>query len=171
MAGSLGHLARRFFDVLLARPLSVEEQTEIAAWLEPGLAAVFFAQPAADQRHGHHAASVVLATGSPEPVLVRAALVHDVGKRHSRLGVLGRTLATILVRLGLPLFTRARLYRDHGELGAFELEALGAEAVVVAFARSHHHDRDPVIPIDAWTLLQNADQPPKTGTMVRSRII
>jgi hypothetical protein len=59
--------------------------------------------------------------------------------------------------------TRWRLYRDHGETAASELESLGCEGVIVDFARHHHGERPLDIPNATWNLLQLADQPPKTS--------
>jgi hypothetical protein len=165
--GSLGHLTRRFFDVLLATPLDAAERAAVEGWLDPGQTWLFFSQPDADQRHGLHAGLIVL-DGGADPETIRAALLHDVGKRHARLGVIGRSLASISIRLGLPLSRRWRLYRDHGATAAWELEALGCDGIVVDFAR-HHHDRRPdTIPSPTWDLLQLADQPPKTGSKPRA---
>ena len=72
MPGSLSHLARRFFDVLFARPLGAEERAEIERWLSPFTAQVFFSQADADQRHGYHAATVVAGAGVDEPPVIRA---------------------------------------------------------------------------------------------------
>jgi putative nucleotidyltransferase with HDIG domain len=163
MPGSLGHLSRRFVDVLLSTALDAAERTAVEMWLDNGQAWVFFSQPNPDQRHGFRAALVAIAGGG-EMDVIRAALLHDVGKRHARLGVLGRTFATIAIRLGLPMTTRWRLYRDHGETAASELESLGCEGVIVDFARHHHGGRPLDIPTVTWNLLQLADQPPKTGT-------
>ncbi len=162
MPGSLGHLSGRFIDVLFATALDAAERAAVETWLDSGQAWVFFSQPDPDQRHGFRAALVAIAGGG-EMDVIRAALLHDVGKRHARLAVLGRTIATIAIRLGLPLTTRWRLYRDHGETAASELESLGCEGVIVDFARHHHGQRPLGIPTDTWNLLQLADQPPKTG--------
>ena len=162
MPGSLGHLTRRFFDVLFSTPLDAAERAAVEGWLDGGQAWVFFSQPDPDQRHGFHAALVAIAGGGKLDV-VRAALLHDVGKRHARLGVFGRAFASMAIRLGLPLTRRWRLYRDHGETAAWELEGLGCEGVIVDFARHHHGGRPLDIPAVTWDLLQLADQPPKTG--------
>lgn len=170
MPGSLGHLTRRFFDVLSSKPLDAAEVAAVESWLSPGPAFLFFSQPDADQRHGYEAALVVLASGEAHPSLVRAALLHDIGKRHTGLGVVGRSLTTMSIRLRLPLTRRGRLYRDHGETAARELAALGCEPPVVEFARHHHGHRPPGIAPSVWDLLQRADEPAKTGSRVRARI-
>jgi len=168
--GSLSHLARRFFDVLLARPLDHAEATAVENWLDESESRLFFSQPEADQRHAYHAALVVLAAGNMGGTVLKAALLHDVGKRHARLGVVAMSLVSVLIRLGLPMSARGRQYRDHGEAAARELEELGCDDLIVAFARHHHDGRPPGFPEPVWDLLQRADEPPKTGESLRSRI-
>lgn len=170
MPGSLSHLARRFFDVLMAHPLDRAETAEVASWLDRGEAKVFFSQSDPDQRHGYHAAQVVLASGTRSVPVIKAALLHDVGKRHARLGVVARSLVSVLIGLRLPLPSRGRQYRDHGEAAARELDEIGCEALVVEFARHHHGERPAGIPQATWDLLQLADEPPKTGDTLRGRI-
>jgi hypothetical protein len=48
-------------------------------------------------------------------------------------------------------------YLEHGQAGALELDILGAEPIVVDFARHHHGGRPDSISEDDWTLLQAAD--------------
>ncbi len=161
MTESVTHLIRRFFDVLFARPLNASERAAVRSWLGPEMAALFFAQAPHDQRHGYAAALSVIAAGRDEPETITAALMHDVGKRHSRLGVVGRSLASIFVGLRLPLTERMKLYRDHGLHAARELAELGAPALAVDFALHHHGSRPPSIDADTWRVLKDADQPPK----------
>ncbi|HEX9864469.1 MAG TPA: HDIG domain-containing protein [Acidimicrobiia bacterium] len=170
MPGSLRHLAGRFFDVLSSKPLSAAETAAVRGWLTPAEAGVFFSQPTADQRHGYHAATIVDDAGERDLAVLRAALLHDIGKRHARLGVIGRTFASLLIRFRLPLTAKARLYRGHGELAAEELEQMGCETLVIEFARHHHGARPDVVPPATWDLLQLADEPPKTRTSARARI-
>lgn len=162
MPGSLSHLSRRFFDVLLSRPLAATEIAAVRTWLHGPEAEIFFGQPHADQRHGYHAALTVIAAGDADVSVIRAALLHDIGKRHAGLGLIGRSLSSMLIRSGLPLTTRAKLYRDHGEIAAGELTELACEPLVIEFARHHHGERPTAITPTSWDLLQLADQPPKT---------
>jgi putative nucleotidyltransferase with HDIG domain len=160
--GSLSHLTGRFFDVLLARPLQDFEQATVGTWLNELELSLFFAQPRVDQRHGYTAALTVVAGGVSDPTVIRAALLHDVGKRHARLGVIGRVFASLLILFHVPLRGRLLAYQDHGEVAAKELEAMGSEPLIVEFARHHHDERPSIIDVDTWSLLQLADQPPKT---------
>lgn len=163
MPGSFGHLVARFFDYLRSQPLSDHERARVAEWLEPAELALFFSQAHPDQAHGYHAASVVVGSTLSEPTLIRAALLHDIGKRHAGLGVVGRSVASILIRLHLPLTARMASYRDHGPIGADELSRAGSPALVVDFARHHHARRPDTIDAGAWDVLQAADLPAKPG--------
>lgn len=159
------HLTARFFDVASARsPLTPAEQAEVEHWLRPAETALFFDQMPADQRHGLSAARWVEARAPGRPDLVRAALVHDVAKRHARMGVIARVLASLCLELGIPVKGRYAVYRDHPEIGARELEELGAEPIVVSFARHHHGPAPAGFPIEEWTLLREADK-------VRPRVV
>lgn len=93
---------------------------------------------------------------------VTAALLHDVGKRHSALGVPARVVASLMIKMRLPLPTRFRQYRDHGRIAADELESLGAPILAVAFARHHHESRPAEVEPRTWEILIRSDQPAKT---------
>lgn len=170
MPGSAPHLFHRFFDVLLARPLTEAERGAVEAWLTPQLAWLFFAQPIADQRHGFEAACVVATLGDDGDDAIVAALTHDVAKRHSRLGVIGRSVASVLIKMRARLSTRMATYRDHGLIGARELAEAGAPGLAIDFAMHHQGERPPSIPAQTWELLVRADQPPKAWASIRGRI-
>jgi putative nucleotidyltransferase with HDIG domain len=159
MPGSLAHLTARFFDVLTARPLDLVEKTTVETWLSPQLHQLFFEQSAPDQRHGYEAALSVISQGVNDEDVVVAALVHDVGKRHARLGVVGRSVASLLILARLPLTERMKTYRDHGIIGAKELADLGAPAVAIDFALHHHGERPHGFDARTWDALEKADEP------------
>lgn len=158
MPGTLRHLSGRFFDVLSAKPLDSAERATVESWLAPELSDIFFSQPSPDQRHGYAAGLFVLEAGA-EPEVVTAALLHDTGKRHSGLGVMGRVFASLLIKWRLPLPPRVRSYRDHGLLAAGELSSAGAPSLAIDYALHHHHSRPASIPAATWELLELADRP------------
>ncbi|MGH8912133.1 MAG: hypothetical protein ACRDVD_06440 [Acidimicrobiia bacterium] len=156
MPGRWSHLALRFVDVVTSRPLDAVERAGVRRWLaSPSEEAGFFAQSDADQRHGYASALSATAATPGRPEVVRAALLHDIGKRHAHLGPIARSAASIAIRLSLPLAPRWELYRDHGNLSAAELS--GAEPLVVEFARHHHGDRPDSISPEDWAVLIEAD--------------
>jgi hypothetical protein len=143
--------------VLAARRLSPQEQDEVAGWLRPEEAPMYWAQQRADQRHGLVTARKLAAQAPDDLELIRAGLLHDVGKSGVRISAVGRSLATLADLAGLPLSARYRKYRDHGPIGGAALAELGAEALTVAFAS--HHPGAPPAGTDAvrWQLLLEAD--------------
>ena len=138
--------------------------------MTPETGEIFFSQGDADQRHGYHAALVVVAAGVTDRDVIAAALLHDVGKRHARLGIVGRSLASVLILARIPLGERLSAYRDHGMLGARELAGVGAPSLAIDFAMHHHGSRPPTINPEVWEVLVQADQPPKTMSSLMGRI-
>ena len=148
-----GHLARRFFGALRPGGPSPEDR----AWVETVLIRAKFAlwarQPGHDQRHSAGVARQVEAAlaGGPHAGDTRwlaCALLHDIGKLASGLGVSARVLATLFGRatdgaggrLGGTAGMRRRiaLYLRHPELGADMIELAGGRAEVAHWAAAHH---------------------------------
>ena len=159
MPGTWGHLAKRYRDGVSSAPLSPAEWSWVESFLADPERVAFREQPTADQRHGYEAARVAEAILGSDRSGVRAALLHDIGKRHARLGLLGRALVSVAIRLRVPLWERARIYRDHGQIGSVELSGWGAELLVVEFARNHHGTRPPSIEEAVWEALCETDKP------------
>lgn len=169
MPGSFGHLSSRFFDYLRAKPLSDEDTETVTTILTAAEARIFFEQSQRDQAHGFDAALVVLESGQSTEERLRAALLHDVGKRGAGLGVIRRVAASLLIKVGLPLTRKMKLYRDHGPVGAAELETAGSPLLVVEFARAHHGPRPATLSEEDWVLLQSADVPSNARLARRRR--
>jgi hypothetical protein len=129
----------------------------VAGLLDDTLAALFWDQPIVDQRHAIDAAHLVLEHLPGNAAAARAALLHDIGKRHARLGIPGRILATLLALLHLPAPGRLGVYLDHARLGAEDLVESGAGELEVAYARHQDDDRPEAISPAVWRVLKLAD--------------
>jgi hypothetical protein len=154
------HLATRFLGVLLSRPLGPGRQDDVARILTPAEADLFFRQQAMDQRHGYLVAQRVKASLPGNRDAIAAALLHDVGKATSKLGPVARSVATILATVRIPLASRWRAYRDHGTIGAAELQAAGARPLAVGFAAGQ-----PTGDSRVWQALVEADNGPGWGQL------
>ncbi|MBA2338528.1 MAG: hypothetical protein H0V96_12380, partial [Acidimicrobiia bacterium] len=85
------HLVRRFFQVLLARPLTAAESAQVDPVLDESSRSLFDDQDVADQRHALTVFHRVAAGTDAAPAR-QAALLHDVGKTGLGLGAVGRTV-------------------------------------------------------------------------------
>ena len=108
------HLVRRFFTSLSTRP----PETKDIAWVNEQLLESEFElwcrMKPHDQRHSIEVARRFIElhpTFSRDEVA--AALLHDIGKVHSELGVMGRVVATIVG----PKGTKFREYHNHEVIG------------------------------------------------------
>lgn len=151
------HLVKRFFGHVTAPGLTPNEQQSVHDRLDPVAAELFWAQSIADQRHAFEVAVAVDTALPGDDEAFVAALLHDVGKRHTALGALRRSIATVLDGAGLPMTTPMHRYRLHGPIGAAELSAAGFDGIIVAFA-AHHPDPAPDgIDEERWQALLEAD--------------
>lgn len=155
---SLPHLIRRFFRSLVARRPDPADQLFIASVLHGPVAQLFALLPAMDQTHSVRTARRVTEAEPGRFDLVRAALLHDVGKAHAGMGILGRSVSSLLAMFHLPVTARMRVYLDHGRLGSVDLVSSGETGIVVAFADGHKSASAPpgIDPAD-WALLRRAD--------------
>lgn len=154
----LPHLGRRFLGSLRARRTTPAEQLWVAAHLEGEPARLFFAQCAMDQRHALDTALRLQRDYPERRDLGRAALLHDVGKTPSGLGVAGRSVASLLAIAHLRAPRRMAQYLDHGRVGAAALRAAGEGPLPLAFAEFHHDPQvPPGIAAHDWKALRAAD--------------
>ena len=155
---TIGHLVRRFVWTIRAKPLSPREQAEADGLLREVERPLFWGQPFVDQRHGLQGARRVLAAQPGARSVARAALLHDVGKRHAGLGTMRRSLASGFRLFGLrPPWWRS--YYDHGRIGSRELAELAAEELVIEWARVHADGPRPsTITAEEWAALKAADR-------------
>ncbi len=110
-----------------------------SAWLEENEVPVFYEQSAVDQHHAQQVAEWLLSKGHQDRVLVRAALLHDVGKACANITVVHRIVWVIGLHLGDAfghcLARKSRVFQallKHAELGASRLRGAQADPRVVA---------------------------------------
>lgn len=113
-------------------------ELDVRAWLAERERGLFFDQSGADQRHALRVAHLLLARGHTDRLLVRAALLHDVGKSGRGVSLAARVTWVLAARLSTRV--RARMARlsswrplaDHAAVGAGRLRAAGVDARLVA---------------------------------------
>jgi hypothetical protein len=141
------HLVRRFVRALWpGRPRAAD-----VAWVESMLTSeelsLWRGLPAHDRRYSIRVARRVeqLLCGTPfadDRRWPAVAVLHDIGKLDSALGVTGRALATVAgtvrpaTRRSAGRFGR---YLRHDEIGAELLRGAGAREEAARWAAAHHH--------------------------------
>ena len=130
----------------------------MAGLLEEPEKDLFWSQQLTDLRHAHDCARYVSDRMPDRRDLARAALLHDLGKQRSRLGPIGRSIATLLAAVGIRGSSRHASYTRHAHEGAAFLADAGAERLVVAYTRHHHEERPAWFAADEWDLLMTADR-------------
>ena len=118
-------------------------------YLSPAQVALFLRQGSADQRHAIAVSERLRAAGKNDVALLRAALLHDVGKTDSRICLWHRVLYVVLSWAmpslletlaertdgeGKPLW----VLKHHEERGAALAREAGAGPVATALIANHH---------------------------------
>ena len=174
-----GHLARRFFGSLSAASLAEADCILVAEVLSVQEFELWQRQPLADRRHSVQVARQVESELAKRParfaddddvgwVLV-AALLHDIGKVESGLGIWGRVAATVVVKVcGRATVRRwserdsfrGRLgrYLSHPELGAELLRRAQSDRRTIAWVKEHHQNQATwVTPPELARILHQSD--------------
>ncbi len=122
------HLVSRFFGTISGASPSPEDLAEVESLLLDSEFRLWQKLPAMDQRHSiavlHRFTTLRPGATRPEK---RAALLHDIGKIESNLGVLGRVLATLVGRRG----ERFKAYHDHEKIGSQMLQNINSDLVTI----------------------------------------
>lgn len=139
------HLAQRTLWSLRKPVPDPDGEQWLLGLLSPAETVLYRSMAEVDRAHAILCARAVESWGTE---VVVASALHDVGKTQAGLGTPGRVLASFA---GLLIADQARTwdtrggllgqigrYLDHSEIGARELEAAGASALAVAWAREHH---------------------------------
>ena len=170
------HLSRRFFGALWPGAPRAADVEWVRGVLNDAEFTQFRRQPNHDQRHAIGVARDVeqRLAGTPyagDPRWPEAALLHDIGKLDSRLGVYGRVVATVSASVAgrdtaehwstSSGFTRrVGLYLRHAELGADRIRLAQGSEEAARWAAAHHHPEEwdaTGIPTDVVTALDAAD--------------
>lgn len=147
------------------KALSVDDHAEVErllASVTPTAHDLFYTMSLADQQHSLRVCQGLRARGCRDEEMLRAALLHDVGKAQGRVPfwtrpaiVLGKLCAPqLLARLALPpssaafsslpTWRRALSYAWwHAEVGADLCAAAGLSECVVLYVRTHHQAHGP----------------------------
>ncbi len=148
------HLSGRFVGALWPGSPRADDVAWVEAVLTPGGFVQFRRQPNHDQRHAIGVARDVQARlddtpYADDPRWLSAALLHDIGKLDSHLGVYGRVVATAsgaaVGRDHAAAWSESRgftrrvgLYLRHAELGADRIRLAGEPEEAARWAASHH---------------------------------
>ena len=147
--GRSAHLARRFVTSLRGRSPEPADQRWVEGLLSPNERGLWERMTPTDQAHGVEVARRTI-DSFDEPEVLRAALLHDVGKIEGRAGVMLRVVATLLgpvvsqaraasfAQRGGVIGTVGRQLR-YPALGAELLAVAGSPTIVVQWAAEHHH--------------------------------
>jgi hypothetical protein len=171
-----GHLTRRFVGALRPGGPSAADTTWVRGVLTDPEYDLWARLPGHDRRHAVAVARRVdhaLAPdgGGADPRWLAAALLHDVGKLDAGLGVVGRSVATVMGAVAGPsrvdrwaqtsgFRRRAAWYLHHDDRGADRIRAAGGREDAARWASAHHHRTrwpESGVPITVAEALEAAD--------------
>jgi hypothetical protein len=165
-----GHLARRFIGSIRARLLDEADLELVRRSLLPAELVCWEQLGRADRAESVATARAVIQALGPDadPRWLAAALLHDVGKASSKLGVVGRSGATVMATLSGSRRARGWTgavgrYVNHDELGSDRLRKAGARTEAVVWAAAHHRRElwpGTRIPPEICEILATADGEP-----------
>lgn len=124
--------------------------------LPPPLFELFSRMAPEDQRHGLEVLAILEERGASDPLLLQAALLHDLGKADSGVAIAHRILRVLLARrvpriwgwlCRQPTGWRRPFWvvTNHPERGAVWIEAMGGERSLALLVRYHEADAP-----DSW---------------------
>lgn len=157
----MGRLVARSFRGL-APGLATPDDGFAATHLTEAELALYQAMDPRDRDHACRVARRLLAVApDADAILVRAALLHDVGKSQSPYRLWERIAVhlwspddPVLARLPQGCTAVWRRHRDHAERGAAAVRAAGGDPRVADLVERHHRPGDD----DALLLLARADE-------------
>lgn len=125
----MGHLVRRFFQSLSRRVPDDAETADLRVLMTTNEYELWKSMSASDQRHSLMVVKRFrqrLPDATPDEIV--GVALHDVGKVESRLGTIGRVVATVVG----PRTKRFASYHEHERIGQRLLRAGGSSSAVLA---------------------------------------
>lgn len=133
------HLLRRFMESVRVTSLSVHDMKWVEEHLTSSELELFNKMQVMDKTHSVGVARRLLDVHpDSDRFAVAAALLHDVGKAQSCLGVMARVAATILG----PRTSAWRDYRNHEQIGRHMCRAAGIDSRVCDLVGGGGPDRE-----------------------------
>ena len=125
----IGHLARRFRGACSSAAPPAADDDWAVRRLTAAEAGLWWEMMHQDRRHSVEVARRFIERLPDAPrAAVAAALLHDVGKSDSRLGVWARVATTVLG----PRTARWHRYHDHERIGVAMLRTAGSDPLTIA---------------------------------------
>jgi len=143
----------QFFGALAARRRPPDDAPARRVLPEP-LGRLFAAMPAEDRRHGLRVLAGLEAAGERDPLLLQAALLHDVGKAEAGVGLVHRVARVLLARRAGPVWSWLAgwptgwrrpfwVVANHPARGAVWVEAVGGDPDLAQLIRHHEAEAPP----------------------------
>lgn len=153
----------QFGHQVTARPLSGERLKEVAEHLTPAEMGLYGRYDAGDQWHSYRVLKMLCEAGHNDPALLKAALLHDVGKTRVPFGPIQRSIVSLVekvlpetaaswgqMRLGEASWWQRPFVvsEQHPQWSAEMAEDVGCSETAVALMRRHQdkitfiHDKE-----------------------------
>jgi len=144
--------------------LIFKDYTLIDKYLNDKEKELFYKLPAHERKHAVDTANTIIGfnISGDKTILIKAALLHDIGKAGSKIGLIKKSILVLMDRF-LPELSRSfsrkinmfYVYYNHPEIGAEYLENINTDKNIVLLVRYHHSKED--VDIDGIGLLKTAD--------------
>lgn len=136
---------RQFINGINAK-IYKEDKTFIEKYLDSNEQELFYKLRVSEQRHSLNVSYGCYKEMSDNTTLIKAALLHDIGKIDSNLSIINKSLVVVFMALSikdsyLPTFLRQAInYKlNHGQLGYELLKNIVFDEKVLMLIKYHHY--------------------------------